>query len=272
MRKGGYTPPRHLPCHSHHVDPHQSTPPRTDVASTNPQRPPWPTPPMPNPPGRLNVTKPTVSTTSHSPATSGATNPADPHHHVTTQTSEEPPNDETGRKAGADRHNQRAGIQGAPAKFYSIFVYYWLLQQHDDPRQPATSTSSAAMSTPTNEPRLADQRQHSRCDRVTHGRSPLRYMAPSKHWGARSAPRLPFPWFSDPRKVARQCQLTLALPLRGSLVISGGKPPRGLGYPRVFVNPQPVPTKTRARGRGCGFWRVRVRVTLENPRVARDIP
>ena len=75
-----------------------------------------------------------------------------------------------------------------------------------------------------------------------------------------------------PRKVARQCQLTLALPLRGSLVISGGKPPHRLGYPRVFVNPLPVPTKTCARGRGCGFWRVRVRVTLENPRVACDIP
>jgi len=44
--------------------------------------------------------KPTVFMTNHPPATSGATNPADPHHHVTTQTSEEPPNDETGRKAG----------------------------------------------------------------------------------------------------------------------------------------------------------------------------
>jgi len=169
MRKGGYTPPCHLPCHSRHVDPHQSTSPRTDVISTNPQCPPWPSPPMPNLPGRSNVTKCPVSTTNHSPAMSGATNPTDLHHHVSTQTSEEPLNDETGRKAGADRHNQRAGIQGALAKFYSIFVYYWLLQQHDDLRQPATSMSSAAMSTPTNEPCLVDQRQHSQCDWVTHG-------------------------------------------------------------------------------------------------------
>jgi len=48
---------------------------------------------------RLNVTKPTVSTTNHLPATSGATNPADTHHHITTHTSEDPPNDETGGKA-----------------------------------------------------------------------------------------------------------------------------------------------------------------------------
>src|SRR5271168_402520 len=40
-------------------------------------------------PGRLNAAKPTVSMTNHSPATSGATNPADPHHHVTTPTSVE---------------------------------------------------------------------------------------------------------------------------------------------------------------------------------------
>jgi len=30
--------------------------------------------------------------------------------------------------------------------------------------------------------------------------------------------------------------------------------------------------ETRTRGRGYGFRRVRVRVTLENPRVAHDIP
>jgi len=96
--------------------------------------------------------------TNHLPATSGVTNPTDLHHHISTQTSEEPPNDKTGRKAGAD-------------------------------------TSSAAMSTPTNEPRLVDQRQHSWCDWVTHGHSPLHYMVLSKQWGARFAPRLPFPWF-----------------------------------------------------------------------------
>src|ERR1700678_3755044 len=96
----------------HHVNPHQSTLPYADVVSTNPQRPPWPTPPMPNLPGRVNVVKPTVSTTNHSPATSGATNPANLHHHVTTPTSEdsEPPNDETDRKAGAKGgHTRCAG-------------------------------------------------------------------------------------------------------------------------------------------------------------------
>jgi len=67
--------------------------------------------------------KPTVSTTNRLPATSGATNPTDPHHHITTQTSEEPLNDETGRKAGADRqpkgrHTRCAG----EVLFY--FVYY----------------------------------------------------------------------------------------------------------------------------------------------------
>jgi len=48
---------------------------------------------------RLNVIKPTVSTANHLPATSGATNPTDTHHHITTHTSEDPPNDETGGKA-----------------------------------------------------------------------------------------------------------------------------------------------------------------------------
>jgi len=95
---------------------------------------------------------------------------------------------------------------------------------------------------------------------------------PLKHWGACSAPRLPFPWLSDPHKVARQCRLTLALPLRGLLVISGGIPLRGLGYPWVFVNLLPVPTKTHAHGRGYGFWQIRAWVTLENPRAAHDIP
>jgi len=42
-------------CHvipeSHHVDPHQLTPPHIDVTSTNSQHPPWPTPPIPNLPG-----------------------------------------------------------------------------------------------------------------------------------------------------------------------------------------------------------------------------
>jgi len=92
---------------------------------------------------------------------------------------------------------------------------------------------------------------------------------PSKHWGAFSAPRLPFPQSSDPRKDARQCRLTLALPLRGSLVISGGIPSCGLRYPWAFVNSLPVPAKTRATG--CDGYHVQVRVTLENPRVARDI-
>ena len=77
---------------------------------------------------------------------------------------------------------------------------------------------------------------------------------------------------SDPCKAARQCQLTLALLLRGSLVMSRAITPHGLGYPWVSVNPQPIPVKTRAHGRGYGFWRVWARVTLENPRVARDIP
>jgi len=67
------------------------------------------------------------------------------------------------------------------------------------------------------------------------------------------APGYHSPDFSDPHKVAQQCQLTLALPLRGSLVISGGKPLRGLGYPRVFVNPLPIPMKTCARGCRCRF-------------------
>ena len=79
-------------------------------------------------------------------------------------------------------------------------------------------------------------------------------------------------WLSDPRKAAWQCPLTLALPLWGSLVISEGITPCGLGYPWVFVNPWPVPMKTHASGRGYGFWWVRVWVTLENPRVACDIP
>jgi len=42
---------------------------------------------------------------------------------------------------------------------------------------------------------------------------------------------VPFPRLSDPRKVARQCQLTLALPLRGSLVISVAIPSRGFCTP-----------------------------------------
>ena len=52
-----------------------------------------------------------------------------------------------------------------------------------------------------------------------------------EHWGACSAPRLPFPRLSDPRKAAWQCRLTLALLLRGSLVISGGVPRAGWGTP-----------------------------------------
>jgi len=79
-------------------------------------------------------------------------------------------------------------------------------------------------------------------------------------------------WLSNPRKAAQQCPLTLALPLRGSLVISEGITPCGLGYPWVFVNPWPVPTKTHASGCRYGFWWVWVQVTLENPRVAHDIP
>ena len=72
----------------------------------------------------------------------------------------------------------------------------------------------------------------------------------------RAHSRLPFSRSSDPRKDARQCRLTLALPLRGSLVISGSIP--SCRYPRVFVN------RTRENPR---LW-TRVRVTLENPRGA----
>ena len=65
---------------------------------------------------RLNVTKPTVSTTNHLPATSGATNPADTHH-ITTHTSEDPPNDETGGKAPALSSFQfRLGGEGMPPR------------------------------------------------------------------------------------------------------------------------------------------------------------
>jgi hypothetical protein len=56
---------------------------------------------------------------------------------------------------------------------------------------------------------------------------------------------------SDPRKAARQCPLTLALPLRGSLVISGGITPCRFRYPWFFVNPLPIPEKTHAHG--CGY-------------------
>ena len=86
------------------------------------------------------------------------------------------------------------------------------------------------------------------------------------HWGACSAPQLPFPWPSNPHKAAWQCQLTLALLLQGSLVMSGAINPCGLGYPWVFVNPWPIPVKTRACGCGYGFWWVQAQVTLENPR------
>jgi len=135
---------------------------------------------------------------------------------------------------------------------------------------------------PTNGPHLADQcrldmvsvrvprrRRHEEAQNnatlMPHQQKPIQTTSTSpsttssinchvvEHWGARSAPQLPFPRLSDPRKAARRCQLTLTLPLRGSLVISGGIPVRGLGYPWVFVNPQPVPPKTRAHGRGCGF-------------------
>jgi len=46
------------------------------------------------------------------------------------------------------------------------------------------------------------------------------------HWGACSAPW----WLSNPCKAAWQCQLTLALPLRGSLVNSGGITPHGCTF------------------------------------------
>ena len=93
-----------------------------------------------------------------------------------------------------------------------------------------------------------------------------------KHWGACSALWLSFSWLSDPHKVAQQCWLTLALPLQGLLVISEGIPLHRLGYPQVFINPLPIPTKICAHRCGCRFWQVQAWVTLENPRVAHDIP
>jgi len=71
---------------------------------------------------------------------------------------------------------------------------------------------------------------------------------PLKHRGAFSAPRLPFPRLSDPRKVARDTCTALA---RFIGHFWGHTLARVL-YPQVFLNPLPVPTKTRARGRGYG--------------------
>lgn len=97
------------------------------------------------------------------------------------------------------------------------------------------------------------------------------HKTPLKHWGACSAPQLPFPWLSDPHKVAWQCQLTLALPLWG-LLVTGGIPLHRLEYLWVFINPLPIPMKTYACRHGYRFWWVQVQVLLENPRVAFDIP
>ena len=64
---------------------------------------------------RLNVTKPTVSMTNHLPATSGQ--PTPPIHHITTHTSEDPPNDETGGMAPALSSFQfRLGGEGMPPR------------------------------------------------------------------------------------------------------------------------------------------------------------
>jgi len=73
-------------------------------------------------------------------------------------------------------------------------------------------------------------------------------------------------------QAAQQCRLTLALPLWGSLVNSGGIMLHRLGYLWVFVNPLPIPAKTHTCGCGYGFWQVWAQVTLENPRVAHGIP
>jgi len=228
-------------CHvipkSHHVNPHQSTPPHIDVTSTNSQHPPGQHHPYPIfqvAIHRLNVTKPTVSTTNHLPATTGATNPTNTHHHITTHTSEDPPNDETGGKAPTLSSFQfQLSGEGVPPR--SVIP---ILMQRGGWIPPHFIFVSISM-----------QRR---------GYAPPCCVVN--------------PWLSNPRKVAQQCRLTLALPLQGLFIISGGKPLRGLGYPRVFINPLPVPTKTRAHRCGCGFWWVRAQVTLENPRVACDIP
>jgi len=161
---------------------------------------------------------------------------------------------------GGDRHNQRAGIQGAPMRFSFLFVY-WLFQQHHANIIPLA-----------NAPLLADQHCLDVVSMIESHVVAHHHMTPLKHWGACPAPQLPFPWLSDPCKVAWQCRLTLALPLQGLLVISGGITLCGLEYLWVFINPLPVPVKTCACRCGHVFWWVWVWVTLENPRVACDIP
>ena len=81
--------------------------------------------------------------------------------------------------------------------------------------------------------------------------------------GARFAPRLLLTRPSYPRKVAWQCQLTLALHLRGLLVIFVRLPASRFTYAWFFQNPLPV--ETRTPGCGCGLTQVRVLVALENP-------
>jgi len=73
---------------------------------------------------------------------------------------------------------------------------------------------------------------------------------------------MPYPlsWLSNPRRVARQCQLTLALPLQGLLVISGGYPctgwePTGFCKPptRTCENPHPWTRVRVLMGTGVGY-------------------
>ena len=73
-----------------------------------------------------------------------------------------------------------------------------------------------------------------------------------------------------PRKTAWLCQLTLALRLRGLLVVFIGEYPRKGCIPPGFQEPLPQPVKTLTLGHGYGFSRVRVRVALGYPRVTRD--
>jgi len=97
-RKGGYAPPRHLPWHylPHRPRPIDATLYRCRV--DQPTTSTWPTPPMPNPPGRHTSIECHQIHRFHVP-------PPARHvrynHHVTTHTSEDPPNDDTGGKAGA---------------------------------------------------------------------------------------------------------------------------------------------------------------------------
>ena len=68
-------------------------------------------------------------------------------------------------------------------------------------------------------------------------------------------PRLLFIPNFQPRKTARQCQLTLALHLRGLLVGFGKIPVDGSGYTWVFENPYPSLSKPAPLGADVGFRR-----------------